>query len=307
MTRTLRTLLDGALDYAGLFPPAKLALEPAVANFLRYSAEPEAWMLGKFVCPTTKLSELASLLPGPIHGRLPWGVSALGRGGDTMSTWLDALALDLALIAEQRRDTMQVTTFEVRLPVEAFTAREGVERCLQAFPRPGGLFVEVPAGPGYLERTRATFPALAAHGFGFKLRCGGQEASAFPESSVVAEVLAAAATFEVPLKATAGLHHPLRRRDETLGAWMHGFINLFVAAILAATERISAETLIDILDDQNPASFHFSEDSISWRGLGVDLEAIAAGRQNAIHSFGSCSFDEPRDDLRHLGYLKGAV
>jgi hypothetical protein len=307
MTRALRALLAGSIDYAGLFPPAKLPLEPAAANFVSYARHADAWMLGKFVCPTTKLAELAALLPGPIHGRLPWGVSALGRGGETVTAWLDGMKEDLALIGQQSRDVLTVGALEVRLPAEAFTTPDGVHRCLKAFPRPGGgLFVEVPAGPGFLDRTRATLPELAKLGFGFKLRCGGLEAAAFPESAVVAEVLAGAVTEEVPLKATAGLHHPIRRKDEALGAWMHGFVNLFVAALFASAENFSAETLIDILDDRDPASFHFSDDGLSWRGHGLALDAIDSGRRNVILSFGSCSFDEPRDDLRQLGWLGGA-
>ena len=37
------SLLAGSIDYAGLFPPAKLPLETAVANYTRYVTEPDAF------------------------------------------------------------------------------------------------------------------------------------------------------------------------------------------------------------------------------------------------------------------------
>lgn len=302
MSRSLHTLLARSLDYAGLFPPAKLPLADAAGNYVRYAATADAWLLGKFVCPVAQLSEFAALLPAAPD---PWQVSALGTGGATSAAWRAALERDFAGLATLPRDRVQVTGYEVRLPDEAFASRAAVEQCLHAFPRPGGLFVEVPAGPGFLDRTRTTLPVLAAHGFGFKLRCGGLEVAAFPEPALVAEVLAAAATFKVPLKATAGLHHPLRRWDAALGVWMHGFVNLFVAALLAAREELSAEKLAEILDERDPAAFHFADDGLSWRGLGIGRDDIAGGRQDVIQSFGSCSFDEPRDDLRALGWLEG--
>jgi hypothetical protein len=44
-------LLTGLIDYAGLFPPAKLSLDQAIRNYAAYRQCPERWMLGKFVIP----------------------------------------------------------------------------------------------------------------------------------------------------------------------------------------------------------------------------------------------------------------
>ena len=44
-----RTLLRGAIDYAGLFPPAQLSMAEAVANHADYLASGDAWALGRFV------------------------------------------------------------------------------------------------------------------------------------------------------------------------------------------------------------------------------------------------------------------
>ena len=42
---SLRALLDRLIDYAGIFPPATLPRDTAVANFLRYRRGDHAWML----------------------------------------------------------------------------------------------------------------------------------------------------------------------------------------------------------------------------------------------------------------------
>ncbi len=299
MTRALRTLLGAAIDYAGLFPPAKLPLEEAAVNYARYRDDPDAWMLGKFICPASRLDELAALVP---VSPTPWSVSALGRGGDTLAAWLDGLTRDLARIERTR---LSVSAFETRLPAEAFTTPDGLARCLDAFQRPGeGIFLEVPAGPGFLDRAHATIDALRQWpGAGLKIRCGGLDATAFPDAHTVVDVLLTAAIARVPLKATAGLHHPLRRWDDGLQTWMHGFINLFFAGLLVRVSQATRFARVELLLDRDPDSFHFLDDGFSWRGFAWTLRAVEAMRAEQILSFGSCSFDEPRDDLRELGWL----
>lgn len=48
-------LLGGIIDYAGLFPPARLDLPAAVANYDFYSRGEHAWILARFVLPSNML------------------------------------------------------------------------------------------------------------------------------------------------------------------------------------------------------------------------------------------------------------
>src|SRR5258705_780 len=59
MRRALQVLLSEVIDYAGLFPPAKLDVPTSVDNYLRYFHGPQKWILGRFVCSSGKLPELA--------------------------------------------------------------------------------------------------------------------------------------------------------------------------------------------------------------------------------------------------------
>src|ERR1051326_5306319 len=56
----VHSLLDGAIDYAGLVPPAALGMGPAVENYLLYRKGAEARLLGRFVAPASRLPELAT-------------------------------------------------------------------------------------------------------------------------------------------------------------------------------------------------------------------------------------------------------
>jgi hypothetical protein len=51
-------LLEGLIDHAPLFPPASLPLPEAVEEDVRARAGASAFVLGRFVCPASRLAEL---------------------------------------------------------------------------------------------------------------------------------------------------------------------------------------------------------------------------------------------------------
>jgi len=53
-----RTLLEGLIDHAPLFPPASLPLEEALEDHRRALASPHSWMVSRFVCPASRLADL---------------------------------------------------------------------------------------------------------------------------------------------------------------------------------------------------------------------------------------------------------
>ncbi|MBS1993679.1 MAG: hypothetical protein JSS83_24355 [Cyanobacteria bacterium SZAS LIN-3] len=63
---TLRALLEGFIDYAGLFPPAKLPLDQALSNYSRYQNSEHSWMLRWFVVGGAE----AEKVPGSYDGAL---------------------------------------------------------------------------------------------------------------------------------------------------------------------------------------------------------------------------------------------
>ncbi len=68
MKKSLRVLLEGLIDYAGLFPPAALSMQDAVRNYAPYREGEYAFALGKFVVPEARASEVPSEFPLSVLG-----------------------------------------------------------------------------------------------------------------------------------------------------------------------------------------------------------------------------------------------
>ena len=307
MTASLRALLSNVVDYAGLFPPAELSLDESIRNYARYLHEPEAWMLGRFICPAARLVELEGYAAGLFTLASPLRVSALGRGGKTADEFLAGFERDVESITTFKRKgggRVTVDVLEVKLPPGAGVAFDFDSERLKLFFEPA---------PGTEDWRRSVAAAMdvamnAGHGSGFKLRTGGVEASAFPTSDQVANAVVLARAKSLPIKFTAGLHHPIRHFNESVNAKMHGFVNVFVAGAMAYSSSSGpaqqpVEQLVAVLEDEDPTSFRFEEDALSWKDHRVKTEHVSLIRGHHVISFGSCSFDEPRDDLRALGWL----
>ena len=316
---TLGALVEAIIDYAGLFPPAGLPLDEAIRHYARYRTEPEAWMLARFIIPLKRLADLAPYA-GLFAANPPFRFSVLGTGGSDAHAFLQAFEADLETIRafhQNHYGQVQVETMEVRLPAalhgaDAQTARAFLEavgrRCAARLPGLD-LFIEAPLDETLRETAPALLNAIAAynheHGprVGFKMRTGGLEPEAFPAAETLAYAITACLRAGVPFKATAGLHHPVRLYHESVRTHMYGFFNLFGAAVLAAEHDLDEATVRTILLDEDPTHFHFTPDAFTWTDYAVSLEAIRRVRNTLARSYGSCSFDEPREDLQALGLL----
>jgi hypothetical protein len=308
MTESLRALLTGLIDYAGLFPPAKLPLPEALTNHVRYRASADDWMLGRFICPAARLSEFVAL-EHLLQSGPALVVSALGRGGATADEFLAGLATDLADLTACRQrhgGRVVIDVMELRLPHFLYqcTAVDGAAVLTRSVPGPLSLFFETPSPDRETlsSLVRSMRVAFSGRPAGFKLRTGGLEPAAFPSCEEIAFALSASLAAGVPFKATAGLHHPFPRFDPTIGTRMHGFINLFTAGVLIHARGIGADRTCAILEDNEPTHFRFTDAGLEWQELTASPEEIVRARRTVL-SFGSCSFDEPRDDLRALGWL----
>jgi hypothetical protein len=295
---SFRALLAGAIDYAGLFPPASLDLATAVARFAAYRASADAWALGRFVVPAVRLDELAACAEAlwradASAGAAPWSISAL-VASDPVG---DALRID--------RFNEQHGARAVVDSVEAAAGDDASIRGIAA--RFAGLarFIEIPIrdDPQELLRVVADAGAFA------KVRTGGVRADAIPSPREVARFLRACAELPMAFKATAGLHHPLRGEyaltydaDSARGT-MFGYLNVFLAA-MRARGGAAEDELIAVLEARDPSSLTIAArgapDSAGDLWPAAWADAIAATRATFALSFGSCSFREPLDDLASL-------
>ncbi len=295
----IKSLLTGIIDYAGLFPPAKLDMSEAVAEYGRQLTSPQAWMLGRFVVPTSRLDELEAAAVTHLPrspGVPPWGLSVL-VAGDVSAARRRIDAFDAAhRQASQglaRVEAVEHKPQTIDDIASAATALQGLE-----------VFFELPHD---VDPT-SWMQAVAAVGGCGKIRSGGVTDDAFPSSAEMARFIAAASAAGIAFKATAGLHHPMRGdyrltyEDGSPTGMMHGFLNVFLAA--AAVRAGLATTEVEaLLEERSVAVFRFEADHVGWRGHRFTASVLADVRRHFARSYGSCSFAEPVNDMRALGVL----
>lgn len=259
MPASLLPVLEHLFDDAGLFPPASWPMAEALTVHDRARTGPYQHLVGPFLCPVARLDELdacvASGVPNPI------GLSLVVYQGELSP-------VGRALV---RSGVVQVEApLDVTLPDEALRVRRYFELPADA---------DVDATVDEVLRRRARL----------KVRCGGLTPDMVPSPRRLAETLVACAARRLPLKATAGLHHPFRHDEPTLGGPQHGFVNLLAAAS-AAVAGAGVDELVDILETEEG-------------GAPAMFERVDRHARSLVASIGSCSIDEPVADLQALGVL----
>jgi hypothetical protein len=293
MSDAQRAMLRGLIDDAALFPPGNAPMHQALAAHADYEAGSLGWMLGRFLCPVSRLDELRAMLP-PAR-TLELGVILDG------GSWTADLEAVAAVAADAR---LHIGALEGRLPEPSAEAVStlasavddaGLDRTVIIYAEPPDSTDAATA----VATVGAVHAASTPRRLGAKLRCGGTTAGSVPGVDVVAAFLEAVAATGVPAKATAGLHHPFRSLDETTGDTMHGFVNVVAAAALAG----SVDDLAAVVGDDDPGAFSLDADGLRWRRHDLDSDRIEDTRARRFHGFGSCSFTEPTDELAAAGML----
>lgn len=299
-----RILLEGIVDYAGLYPPASVTMQQAVRNYAHYRASGTGWMLGRFVCAANALEEFSAcadpLLPRDA-GAIPWRLSVVG-GADVVA--------DVAAIAAFNA-RHRVCFEECGALVDAYEARvqtvADVQRLNEHVPREMQLYCEV--APSSVD---ALLPAIAAAERRVKLRAGGVQPEAFPTDSAVMAFLHACVVHGVVGKATAGLHHPLcgayrltYQPDAPTGP-MFGYLNVFLAAALLAQGE-SVDTATVLLRETDGTAVRIDPTAVTWqhgaRVVRLERAVLQRTREQVLVSFGSCSFTEPVEEIRAIGWI----
>jgi hypothetical protein len=292
------TLLAGLVDYAGLFPPASETMAQAVDAYALYLASADREILGRFIVPVARLAEFESVareyFPSAPESE-PWRLSVL-VSGDIRAAAAEMLAFNKRHEPLAESGNAVIETAELK----AQSADEITRQCSE-LPASFTPYVEIPVGPGVNDLVRV----IGVAGARAKIRTGGTTVDAFPSSEDIVAFMVSCKQFNVPFKATAGLHHPLRGNyrltyeSGSAQGSMYGYLNVFMAAALVY-RGLPEKQALDVLDETDSAAFSFTESAIEWRGLQIVADEMRAVRENFANSFGSCSFREPVDELRDL-------
>ena len=303
MLPSVRAFLSGIIDYAGLFPPAQLPLNQAISLYARYRTEPDSWMLGRFVCPVQRAGAICSPRWRVAEGADMFSVVA-NTGERTAIRSFSGISRFSRTRARQRRQirrspaghpladcqtqlarsTRNSGTMNLEAGIPALTTFYGPNLMRRTFRngRPGGATRSRPP-------TRIQTPLRRSKRFHISQHHRRSRDCVLPT--------------QPPLKFTVAIPSH-RHYDAGLETHMHGFLNVFGAGILAHARKLSEKQIAEIIADEDAGHFVFTEDGFRWNEkLFASVAEITTARQEAVISFGSCSFDDPRDDLRKLGLL----
>ncbi|MCX7834573.1 MAG: hypothetical protein N2450_00720 [bacterium] len=333
MTEALRALLLDCIEYAGMFPPAKLPFQQAFDNYVKYQIEKESWILSRLICPIHELSSLQNQVEQNSLNVLPIRISVLlnanNSGMANATQVLDELRTIISFTQEVYPNIM-VETAEAKLSEEFVRFiindirhdplssdltpfAESIIQSVSEQQHPlHHIFFELPFNGTsisisvfkqmLLELDKINY-FLNHHGFstriGIKVRCGGLN-SILP-TLAMSEVILECAKLNVPFKATAGLHYPffdIKRNEK------YGFISLFSACAYAYSfPNETLDVIQAILTENEPQNFLFDDEGWVWKKQHfLTCEQISTSRK-LFQSFGSCSFEEPIQELKRLKWL----
>ncbi|MFM1831189.1 MAG: hypothetical protein RLZZ558_1529 [Planctomycetota bacterium] len=298
--------MEETIDYAGLFPPAELSMRSAVEHYARHRTGANRWMLARFVVPVKRLEEFdraaSDLFPrtGSAARDDAWRLTVLVSGlhDGALERELEVIEEFNAAYNRKGGTAAVIDAIETRA-LDGSTIAEGMERIPEGFE----AWVEIP----WDRDPRGAIAALSGFDAGAKVRTGGTAAAAHPSPEQLALFMDAAAAAQVPLKATAGLHHPARNLNGAVGCDQFGFLGFFVGACLRWHGRIDRSALQACLEERDARTYRFEEAGVTWGGHRLSVREIDDARQAFVKSFGSCSFMEPEADLRDLGLLPQEV
>lgn len=271
-------LLEHLIDDAALFPPGDAPMPLAVGLHRAAKLGPLSWLVGRFLCPASRIDELARELR-------PDDAIALGVVADTGVAGLPAA---LARIDADPRLTLLAV--EIAVPGQPDLV-SGVREVLAGLPDRVRCYLELPQVPDW----QAGLAAVAAARQGAKLRTGGSGAKDFPTDAAVAAFIVSCVAVGMPFKCTAGLHRAVRYTDRRTRARHHGFLNITLAVCAAVRGDDPAPVLAGRHKSRIAAAVH-----------GIDAETATRARA-LFAGFGSCSIGEPAGDLLALRLLEGEL
>jgi hypothetical protein len=312
---SLEALMSGTIDYAGIFPPGDLPLEEAINNYRKYLDDNDVWMLRSFVLPISKLKELEKhmkLFSEDKKIQLSLVVSKSKSTDEFKQICLQDLE-KINSYLDKYKNIVHVSSLEIPLPPVDISigVLESVSYLASSLNTKAFCEMTRPLSQDWIVNMKEVMKTIKEfnlnspdHVIGYKLRSGGVKAELFPTAEQVAFVLSESINKGIPIKFTAGLHHPIRMYRNEVQTKMHGFLNIFIGYILQKHNGLDVKQIEEILCDVNGANFKLTDQEIKWKNYKADLKEIRNIRDNLLRSFGSCSFDEPREDLENLGIMK---
>lgn len=315
--RVLGLVVDGLFDYAGMFPPASLSFNDALAATLSFPRELKrpALVGSDIVLSFEHLSRVKSeiLEEMGFDSKREFRVCVLGSAVQSVEG--NGRAEELRSIVQFNRSAEAsairkvVLSYEIKLAATAqqdhhalIETLRGIQARLQD--QPLKIFLEPDlSGPAWQDTLQNICGLIQVINgetegarVGLKVRASGPTAVT---PAKLATVLSAVSSTQLHLKATAGLHHPIVERSRYQNEL--GFLNLTTALLFKRQlgSAFSERDTIACLTCDQPADYNFL-DTLQWKQHRISPQDISRLRESFHFSVGSCSLHEPDQDLLRL-------
>src|SRR5256714_1277795 len=288
-------LLNGLVDYAGLFPPAGEDMATAVRNYADYSRGPDRAALGRFIVPLPRLAEFETTVSGFLptgRNAEPWRVSVLVA--DDVRSAVDEMAKFND--RHEQGSPKGVAIIDVA-ELKAATIEE-IANQQRDLPRTFTSYFEIPltGDVGSLVRAVAAVSSRA------KIRTGGLSPNAFPSAQSIIDFMVECRAAHVAFKATAGLHHAIRAGyrltydADSPRAVMYRFLNVSLADALIDTGE-NDQVALEALEETDSSTVEFHGSFLQWRDKRISPDQMAPPPHVIASLLGTRSFREPIDEL----------
>jgi len=263
--RAIPPVFGGFIDDAAVFPPGNAAVSTALDNHRRYRLSWYADLVGPLLLPVSKLSQVPDQ-DGPLRVGLiaDTGVTELAAAVDTLPSGCVPAQIEARPSGDDDLATLRGLAERFRIPI----------------------FAEIPV----ISDFDVELPLLRHAGATPKFRTGGLSAELFPTPEELATAITACARQDMSFKLTAGLHQFTRHTDAATGFTHHGFGNVLAAAELAHRSE-SVESVTECLKIRDSTV------------LAERVRKMLGNQRPLWVGFGSCSIDEPLDDLSGLSLV----
>ncbi len=295
--------LSKLIDYAGIFPPANLELSLALSNYRSYIQSNHNWIISKFIISSTDLKKISIKDINQFNSQNLLNLSIISKNFNKdyniINTFLREFSSSVKFSCLETQITNVTNFYNQMIEINDLIKKNKLNISLFFELLSKNWQDNIPLVIDNISRFNETYET----NFGFKLRCGGIKKSSFPAPKYISTVLLQSIKRNIPMKFTAGLHHPYIYKDRQINTNMYGFFNVFLSGMFAKKYDLNKNDIIKILIDKNKDHFQFKENKIKWQSYYITKDEILDYRLKNFISFGSCSFDKPCEDLKDNGIL----
>lgn len=329
MTKSLEQLLFQSIDYSGFFLSEEPGLRTTLRNYVNGVNSEYSELISKLVIPHNEIPKLGAFSDRKKELNGPLSICTRGPETNTLDDFknvMRSIQHEILSVHSAFPGDVRTNTLELKLPTVS-VQNLNVEELIKALEAvvinaanskllPHRVYFEVPGEALDSELVKKITKVIAVHNrsilkrkinnylfSGLKINCGDNGKASVPTADFLADIMLYARDANVAVKFSGGVNESFPTLSSTTKTQVHGFINLFVAGVMAYTQDLDVEETVEILEDSDPNNFKFEEGYLSWKNFKAPAMEIKMLRMLSLTSFSCKSFTSPLEQLKESGLL----